>query len=85
MLMSGLSLDAKKNLVMCRIDRRCSSEEVSKAHKEMLIYQHDLEKNSIGEHNCLNIDFEKLFTEGFATRNGDIRPPSSFSTACQQR
>lgn len=60
------------------------SEEVSKAHKEMLIYQHDLEKTPIGEHNCLNIDFNKLFTEGFSTRNGDIRPPSSFSTACQQ-
>ena len=60
------------------------SEEISKAHKEMLLYQHDLEKTPIGEHNCLNIDFEKLFTEGFSTRNGDIRPPSSFSTACQQ-
>ena len=60
------------------------SEDVSKAHKEMLIYQHDLEKTPIGEHNCLNIDFNKLFTEGFSTRNGDIRPPSSFSTACQQ-
>lgn len=60
------------------------SEEVSNAHKGMLIYQHDLEKAPIGEHNCLNIDFEKLFKEGFATRNGDIRPPSSFSTACQQ-
>ena len=34
--------------------------------------------------NCLNIDFEKLLHEGFRTRNGDIRPPSTFSTACQQ-
>lgn len=33
--------------------------------------------------NCLNIDFEKLFREGFSTRNGDIRPPASFATACQ--
>ena len=60
------------------------SEEVANAHKGMVIYQHDLEKAPIGQHNCLNIDFKKLFEEGFETRNGDIRPPSSFSTACQQ-
>lgn len=54
------------------------------AHKDMLLYQHDLEKTNIGEHNCLFIDFNKLFTDGFVTRNGDIRPPSTFSTACQQ-
>ena len=60
------------------------SKEVAQAHEEMWIYEHDLEKTPIGEHNCLNIDFEKLFNEGFATRNGDIRPPSTFSTACQQ-
>lgn len=57
---------------------------VSNAHKEMLLYQHDLEKTNIGQHNCLFIDFEKLFNEGFATRNGDIRPPSTLSSACQQ-
>ena len=57
---------------------------VSAAHKDMLLYQHDLEKTNIGEHNCLFIDFPKLFTDGFVTRNGDIRPPSTFSTACQQ-
>ncbi len=60
------------------------SHEVSKAHKDMLLYQHDLEKTNIGEHNCLFVDFNKLFTEGFVTRNGDIRPPSTMSSACQQ-
>lgn len=60
------------------------SPEVSDAHKNMLLYQHDMEKTNIGMHNCLFIDFEKLFNEGFATRNGDIRTPSSFSSACQQ-
>ena len=59
------------------------SREIGEAHKNMLLYQHDLEKTNIGEHNCLQVDFNKLFTEGFKTRNGDIRPPSSFSTACQ--
>lgn len=59
------------------------SSEVSKAHKDMLVYQHDLEKAIVGEHNCLNLDFGEIFTYGFKTRNGDVRPPKSFSTACQ--
>lgn len=60
------------------------SPKVSNAHRNMLLYQHDLEKTNIGEHNCLFVDFEKVFTDGFVTRNGDIRPPASFSSACQQ-
>lgn len=59
------------------------SSEVANAHKEMLIYQHDNEKTIYGVHNCLNLDFQEIFTNGFRTRNGDVRPPSSFSTACQ--
>lgn len=59
------------------------SKEVAKAHKEMLVYQHDLEKAIYGIHNCLNLDFGEIFTYGFKTRNGDVRPPASFSTACQ--
>ena len=60
------------------------SPEIGDAHKNMLNYQHDLEKTNIGMHNCLFVDFDKLFKEGFKTRNGDIRVPSTYSTACQQ-
>lgn len=59
------------------------SEPVANAHKEMLIYQHDLEKAVLGEHNCLFLNFNEVFKYGFTTRNGDVRPPASFSTACQ--
>lgn len=59
------------------------SPEVAKAHREGLIYQHDLDSYALGMHNCLFIDFERLFTHGFSTRNGDVRPPTSISTACQ--
>ena len=59
------------------------SEEVANAHKEMLVYQHDLEKAIYGIHNCLNLNFQEIFEHGFRTRNGDVRPPKSFSTACQ--
>ena len=52
-------------------------------HKDMLIYQHDAEKTLLGQHNCLFLDFNEVFTHGFITRNGDVRPPTSYSTACQ--
>ena len=60
------------------------SPEVSSAHKDMLLYKHDMEKTNIGEHNCLFVDFKKIFNDGFVTRNGDVRPPSKYDTACQQ-
>ena len=60
------------------------SPEISQAHKNMLLYQHDMEKTNIGEHNCLFVDFKKVFEDGFVTRNGDVRSPGSFSSACQQ-
>lgn len=60
------------------------SPEVANAHKDMLLYQHDNEKTNVGEHNCLFVDFKKIFTDGFVTRNGDVRPPSKYDTACQQ-
>lgn len=59
------------------------SNDVANAHREMLVYQHDLEKAIYGVHNCLNLNFQEIFTNGFRTRNGDVRPPTSFSTACQ--
>ena len=52
-------------------------------HNDMLIYQHDAEKTLLGMHNCLFLDFNEIFTHGFVTRNGDVRPPSTYGTACQ--
>lgn len=59
------------------------SKEVADAHNNMLAYQHDLEKAVYGIHNCLQLNFQEIFTYGFRTRNGDVRPPTSFGTACQ--
>lgn len=56
--------------------------EVAQAHRDMLVYQHDLDSASSGKHNCSNIDFQRLF-KGFWLKNTDIRPPKSYSTACQ--
>lgn len=56
---------------------------VAEAHKLGYIYEHDLSEANIGASNCLFIDLEHIFTNGFKTRNGDVRPPASFATACQ--
>lgn len=62
---------------------RLMSKEVAEAHRDGLIYQHDLDSYLSGQHNCLFIDFEHLFTNGIKLRNCDLRPPHSFATACQ--
>ncbi len=33
--------------------------------------------------NCLFADLKNLLSNGFSTRNGDVRPANSFATACQ--
>lgn len=57
--------------------------EVAKAHNESRLYEHDLSEYLIGDHNCLFVDMQRLLNNGFSTRNGDVRPASSFATACQ--
>lgn len=59
-------------------------EQVVNAFKDNYIYIHDMDNYATGCHNCLFIDFEYLFRNGFVTRNGDVRPPKSISTAMQQ-
>lgn len=59
--------------------------DVAKAHKEGLLYIHDLDNYASGLHNCLFIDFEDLFEKngGFETRNGDVRKPNDIMTFFQ--
>lgn len=57
---------------------------VADAYRNNYIYIHDLDNYATGEHNCLQINFKRLFANGFETRNGDVRPPKSISTAMQQ-
>lgn len=81
---SGREKEASSDIgKMIALDYGGLSQEVADAHKEMLVYQHDLEKAIYGIHNCLFLDFQEIFTYGFRTRNGDVRPPTSFGTACQ--
>lgn len=52
-------------------------------HLNNRIYIHDLDHYAIGDHNCLTIPIDKLLANGFNTRQTDVRPANSVSTACQ--
>ena len=47
------------------------------------IYIHDLDAYYVGSHNCLTIPFDDLLAKGFNTRQTDVRPAGSISTAFQ--
>lgn len=52
-------------------------------HLNNEIYIHDLDHYAVGDHNCLSIPFDKLLEKGFNTRQTDVRPAQSVSTAFQ--
>ena len=52
-------------------------------HLGNMIYIHDLDHYAVGDHNCLSIPFDDLLANGFNTRQADIRPAKSVSTAFQ--
>ena len=54
-----------------------------KNHEENIIYIHDLDHYATGDHNCLSIPFDKILANGFNTRQTDVRPANSVSTALQ--
>ncbi len=52
-------------------------------HLNNEIYIHDLDHYAVGSHNCLSIPFDDLLAKGFNTRQTDVRPAQSVSTAFQ--
>lgn len=54
-----------------------------KNHLNNEIYIHDLDSYAVGMHNCLSIPFDDLLANGFNTRQTDVRPAGSISTAFQ--
>lgn len=61
----------------------CMSEMARKNHENNEIYIHDLDSYAVGMHNCLSIPFDDLLANGFNTRQTDVRPAQSVSTAFQ--
>lgn len=52
-------------------------------HLNNEIYTHDLDRYSIGMHNCLSCPIDDLLSNGFNVRQCDVRPANSINTACQ--
>ena len=61
----------------------CMSEMARNNHLNNEIYIHDLDAYAVGMHNCLSIPFDELLAKGFNTRQTDVRPAGSISTAFQ--
>lgn len=72
------------NLVMKRyaLDY-CMSDMAKNNHLNNEIYIHDLSHYAVGDHNCLTVPFDDLLANGFNTRQTDVRPAQSVSTAFQ--
>ena len=61
----------------------CMSDMAKNNHLNNEIYEHDLSHYPVGDHNCLSIPFDDLLANGFNTRQTDVRPAQSVSTAFQ--
>lgn len=61
----------------------CMSEMARSNHLNNEVYIHDLDHYAVGDHNCLSIPFDDLLANGFNTRQTDVRPAQSVSTAFQ--
>ena len=61
----------------------CVSPMARANHENNEIYIHDLNSYAVGMHNCLSIPFDDLLAKGFNTRQCDVRPAGSVSTAFQ--
>ena len=59
------------------------SEMARNNHLNNEIYIHDLDRYTLGMHNCLTIPFDDLLAKGFNTRQTDVRPANSINTAFQ--
>ena len=61
----------------------CMSKKSKYNHVNNIIYIHDLDSYAVGMHNCLTVPFDDILANGFNTRQTDVRPAKSVSTAHQ--
>ena len=83
MSFGGRKGEATNELMKWFALNNCVSKMARDNHINNEIYIHDLDSYAAGMHNCLSIPFDKLLSEGFNTRQTDIRPASSINTAFQ--
>lgn len=77
--MGAVSSDVLKEYAL----NNCMCRKSKENHLRNRIYIHDLDSYAIGSHNCLSIPFDDLLAKGFNTRQTDVRPANSISTAFQ--
>lgn len=61
----------------------CVSPTTRDNHINNMIYIHDQDHYAVGDHNCLTLPFDQLLSEGFNTRQTDVRASGSINTALQ--
>ena len=59
------------------------SETTRENHLNNEVYIHDFGHYALGDHNCLTMPIDPLLANGFNTRQTDVRPANSISTALQ--
>ena len=79
----GRKGEASNELMKWFALNNCMSKKSKDNHENNEIYIHDLDSYSLGMHNCLSVPLDHLLSGGFTTRQTDIRPASSISTAFQ--
>lgn len=79
----GRKGEASNELMKWFALNNCMAKKSRDNHVNNEIYQHDLDSWSIGMHNCLSVPLDSLLENGFNTRQTDIRPANSISTAFQ--
>ena len=79
----GRKGEASNELMKWFALNNCMSKMSRENHLNNEIYIHDLDSYAVGMHNCLSIPFDHLLSDGFNTRQTDIRPASSVNTAFQ--
>lgn len=75
--------EANSSLMKQYALNNCMSDMARNNHLNNEIYIHDLDSYAVGMHNCLSIPFDDLLKNGFNTRQTDVRPAQSVSTAFQ--
>lgn len=61
----------------------CVSPTTRDNHINNMVYIHDQDHYAVGDHNCLTVPFDQLLSEGFNTRQTDVRASGSINTALQ--
>lgn len=61
----------------------CMSRKARRNHENNEIYIHDLDSYAVGMTNCLSSPIDDLLSNGFYTKQTDVRPANSLNTAFQ--